>query len=508
MDQHTPSRRRFLQTAGLATGAILTGTASAQTQPASQPTALPVRDRVDVFRFDQTHQVIENFSASDCWSCESAGQWPDEDRNKLADLLFSVEKGAGLSCWRINLGAGFDNTIRQRDRTIDCYETAPGQYDFSKCPGQRWLARAAMDRGVKQLLAFVNSPPLRLTRNGRPYSDKADDGLYSTNLKAGVEPDFARYLCDIVEYFQSKAPENERIPFTYLSPINEPDVAWDGPGQEGCRYGVEDMRRVYRAVADEINRRKLPIEIIGPETNQAHHMVEQREYARALGEHPATRDLFHKRLCFHDYDVLNVDARAYERRQRIGQRLAKMPGWKFWMSEFCFLEWRKDLTMDAGLRLAKLMHTDLTVADVSAWQWWLGLSFGDYKDGLIHSDKRTRELSPAKMLWVMGQYSRFVRPGAKRITFTGTNTLDSTVLASAFRHDEDKQLAIVYINTSSEAATVRPNLEGRDSTPKFSDWSIYRTSETEDIKAISSIKMGDLIELPPRSVTTLVSKWT
>lgn len=46
-----------------------------------------------------------------------------------------------------------------------------------------------------------------------------------------------------------------------------------------------------------------------------------------------------------------------------------------------------DLGMDAALYMARVIHTDLTVANAAAWQWWLAVSPYDYKDGLIYVDK-------------------------------------------------------------------------------------------------------------------------
>src|SRR5947208_3635084 len=61
----------------------------------------------------KTYQTIENFGASDAWSCQFTGNWPDHDRNAMADWLFSMDtlangnpKGIGLSLWRFNIGAG------------------------------------------------------------------------------------------------------------------------------------------------------------------------------------------------------------------------------------------------------------------------------------------------------------------------------------------------------------------------------------------------------------------
>src|SRR5476651_1454653 len=61
----------------------------------------------------KTYQHMDNFGASDAWSCQFIGNWPKEKKNAIADLLFSEDtladgspKGIALSLWRFNIGAG------------------------------------------------------------------------------------------------------------------------------------------------------------------------------------------------------------------------------------------------------------------------------------------------------------------------------------------------------------------------------------------------------------------
>lgn len=55
---------------------------------------------------EHRYQTIDHFGASDCWTTRIPGKWSKEKRERVADLLFSREKGIGLSLWRFNLGAG------------------------------------------------------------------------------------------------------------------------------------------------------------------------------------------------------------------------------------------------------------------------------------------------------------------------------------------------------------------------------------------------------------------
>jgi O-glycosyl hydrolase len=133
-------------------------------------------------------QAMDNFGASDCWSMQMLGAWSLENRERVADLLFSREKGIGLSCWRFNLGAGKNlEDIPDPWRTVETFEVSEGVYDWTRQAGEQWFLGAAKARGVRQFVAFANSPPARMTRNGLTRCTKGSD---STNLQDGHAPQF------------------------------------------------------------------------------------------------------------------------------------------------------------------------------------------------------------------------------------------------------------------------------------------------------------------------------
>ena len=96
----------------------------------------------------KTHQTINNFSASDAWSCQFVGNWPDEKRNKIADLLFSMDtlkdgspKGIALSMWRFNIGAGSaeqgpESGIKDEWRRAESFFNIDGTYNWKNQAGQ------------------------------------------------------------------------------------------------------------------------------------------------------------------------------------------------------------------------------------------------------------------------------------------------------------------------------------------------------------------------------------
>jgi O-glycosyl hydrolase len=97
---------------------------------------------------DTSYQTMDGFGASDAWQCAIVGKnWPQDKRERIADLLFSREvdaqgnpKGIGLSIWRFNLGAGTAeqgdaSDIRNPWRRAECFQNPDGSYDWHRLSG-------------------------------------------------------------------------------------------------------------------------------------------------------------------------------------------------------------------------------------------------------------------------------------------------------------------------------------------------------------------------------------
>src|SRR5262245_41486366 len=73
------------------------------------PAIVAAAEHADVIDLSQQFQVIDNFVASDCWTMQRVGGWSDASKNRIADLLFSTDRGIGLSLWRFNIGGGINH---------------------------------------------------------------------------------------------------------------------------------------------------------------------------------------------------------------------------------------------------------------------------------------------------------------------------------------------------------------------------------------------------------------
>lgn len=492
---------------------------------AAESEGKPRRIHIDV---SQRYQTVEHFGASDCWSMQKLGAWSEASKNKVADLLFSVKDGIGLSCWRFNIGAGAE-AGRTGDpwRAAECFERAPGEYDWSRQGNERWFLRAAKARGVSRFLAFANSPPARMTRNGFTNGDK---GQGTSNLKEGYEAQFAAFLAEVLAHFRDTPEAAERLDFDYISPVNEPHVAWNADsGQEGCRYSNEDIKRVVLALDTELKQRGLRTEIRVPESNTykallagdpiATHQngAPYGGYLRFLAEDPDLCDKVGRTVCAHGYGSEPLERIFLRVRRQVRDKMEDYPGWRLWMSEFCVMRGPdkeggggRDLGMETALWVARAIHYDLTLAQASAWHWWTAVSKEHFKDGLLYTDYHNpgdpETIIPSKLLWVVGNYSRFVRPGMVRVKLEGAHRIDG-LMGSAYLDPLQRRLVLVFVNPLKEAVRIALRFEKGDPQEEWVRFTPFVTSDIpgDDLKAYPSCQAGEAVTLPARSVVTLCS---
>ena len=472
----------------------------------------------------RTYQHIDNFGASDAWSCQFIGNWPNEKKNKIADLLFSNDtladgspKGIALSLWRFNIGAGSaaqadKSGIKDEWRRAESFLNIDDSYNWKNQAGQVWFLKAAKERGVKQFIGFVNSPPVNFTLNGKAYATNG-----KTNLAAAQYSAFANYLSAVVK----GVSENSGVQFNYISPLNEPQWDWSDGGQEGCPYTNTEIASLVRSIDKSFTQNNVHSKILVSEAGSINYLF-------SAGDKPNKGNqinAFFKQnspyyigvlknvdnvIAGHSYFTTSPIASAIKLRQQLAENVKDIAGLSFWESEYCILGDnageidgnKRDLGIDAALYLARVIHTDLTVANASAWQWWTAISAFDYKDGLIYVDKNKTDGNyyTSKMLWAMGNYSRFIRPGAIRVdaNIAGEPAIKSPLLVSAFK--EGKKLTMVIINNNAENIAIHLNT----GTNRITNVRAFATSASASLHAETLTDVENAIPITGRSITTII----
>ena len=482
-----------------------------------------------------SYQVIHSFGASDCWTAKFAGNWKNEKKkDAIADLLFSTANGAdgspkgiGLSLWRFNIGAG---TYEQGDasgipdeyRREECFLGPGGKYDWRKQSGAQWFLRAAKKRGVRYLLAVTNSAPVQFTKNGLGY------GLSSNDLSCKEEnyADFSNFLVKVTKHFQEAG-----TPFNFISPVNEPQWQWgEHPAQEGSGARNSETAKLLRLLGPAIKAAGLATTITASEAAQVNFLYGSNENHTGnqlddffnpasenyIGNIPNTEKL----LSYHSYFTTCPDTTLFRYRTAVNEkRKAVDPALQLWQSEFGVLGnicnqlngGPRYTGIDYGLYVARVMYADLALAGVSSFQWWLAINPYDYSDGLVYINAPDGSINPAKskddgmvssskQLWCMGNYSRFIRPGMRRVAvgFSGGNVL----LVSAYTDSINRQVVTVVVNASAQQWSIQLNATGRKLNPKTAT---YTTSASQDLQYQPGLTSNVMIK--PMSVTTLVTKF-
>lgn len=372
-------------------------------------------------------QEMRGFGASGAWWPIDLAHFRPDVQQELARLLFAPgPAGIGLSVYRYNIGAGGVG-VPDPSRAPETFMVSPGQYDWSRDVGGRTFLRAAGEYGVPVLIGFANAAPTSWTTNGLSQGGR---------LKAGAEAPYAAYLVDVATHLR----EEEGVHLSYLSPMNEPDYTFGGSSQEGMEVPVAQRAALVDALGQELAQRDPDTHVIADESSKVKDQfvpeVPQWLPSVDASRRPAA-------LAHHLYDF--PDAATLQAGRAVGDRY----GLPLWATEVCCMRsdtggWGQqyDPTIANGVVMAELIWRALTYANDAAFHWWVAASSaigadpsGDpriaaqpnetgWNDGLVYYDPAyakngNQRLYVTKRLYALGNFSRYVRPGARRHDVAG-----------------------------------------------------------------------------------------
>lgn len=499
----------------------------------------------------QELQTMDGFGASDAWRCQMVGKyWSEDKKNEIADMLFSREvdengnpKGIGLSIWRFYIGAGSmeqgaGSDIYDEWRRAECFQASDGTYNWQKQEGQRWFLQAAKKRGVEKYLAFTISPPVHMTINGKAFSSQKQ----KMNIKEGMMTDYADFLVDCIENLQ----KNEGVTFNYLSPANEPQWDWlagsnGKASQEGTPATNQELYQLTALLGERIRSRGLSTKIALGEAAAINYLYgkvgnDSRDNQVDAFWNPssslniASLPNVENVITGHSYFSVWPIASQIQHRQSLNTKIKQYSGLKYWQTEYCILENpgeseipggggnQRDLGMKTAIFVARIIHNDIVVSNASSWQWWTALTRADYKDGLVYLDDGTNNggqtpnyckndgyARASKLMWALGNYSFFVRPGMVRIQIENQNPepASTDVMISAYKDNSTRKLVIVAVNAGDKERTYKLDLDKQIKNNKLTP---YITSASSNLKKGTEVS-ADNIVIPAQSVITLIGEF-
>ena len=498
----------------------------------------PAEVKIDL---SKTYQTVQDFGASDCWTAEYISDYFDAtQKENAARWLFSQQmdangnpEGIGLSCWRVNLGAGSasqgsSSNIDDETRRAECFMKADGTYDWSVCDGQQWFMKQAKDYGVDHFLLFSNSAPIYYTKSGKANTNNQS---LSCNLKDDCYDDFAEFLATTTKHFV-----DEGYNVTYIDPVNEPRFDWKD-GQEGSPWENANIAQLVTELDKSVTSRNLNTKILIPEASswdllysgsgRAANQIDaffNSSSSNYIGNLPSLA----KVVAGHSYWTFGNNTDLKDIREAVRDAASEY-GLEVMQTEWSMLDAEPSTSagfpasydaatkMDIALYMGKLIYCDLNYGNMSGWSYWTAFaqekwsqknrfylirmnakddtsdeSYGDIKNG--------GTLTADKNLWVLGNYSRFIRPGYKRVDVSGADELNA-LMASSWLSADGNTLVTVLVNMNRISRNIALSLDGQS----VQSVKTYVTDKDRDLELDSSLSDVSDMDIPARSVVTVVT---
>ena len=508
----------------------------------------------------QVFQTIDGFASSDAWDMDFIGKyWSNSNKEGIAKLLFSRKidskgrpEGIGLSMWRVNVGGGSSEQgdasgiPDKYERRVECFLNQDGSYNWSKQAGQQYFMQKAKEYGCESFVLFTNTPPVWYTKNGLAFPTKgasSNQDEDKNNLKDEHYEDFAEFLATVTKHF---VDQGYNIPL--ISPINEPQVDWrKTPGadaeQEGCSYTHEKTKILVTALNDKLEEKGLATNILLGEASRWEpiYTTNSGGYYSNLVDHyfnPDYKNYYNGNeegkyylgnlkhvpniLCAHSYhtdktwsSLKTAREKAYEKAQQFGVELYQTE-WSMLSTDYDNYENYDDASyMDLALSMARVLHHDLATANVRSWSYWTSVSqerwsqksrfylirvSADGKDGEDYGDLHNNGVyATCKNLWVLGNYSLFIRPNFQRVALNLPEESEE-FFGSAYISPEKNRVVVVYTNLKSESIHIECGIQGLDGKEVVAV-NQYTTSNAKDLKQEPDYLVG---HIPAKSVVTVV----
>lgn len=396
----TPSRTRrstaVVAAAALcAAGLVTTVPAAAPAQAAPTPVVITPNPAVPGPEF-------QGWGTSLVWFANATGDYPEEIREELYQLLFG-EEGLDLNVARYNIGGGnasdvpdylrqgaavegwwkddiagseatgVPTTYAERDAYLKAWDADDdASYDWDSDATQRWwVEKLAQTRDDMVWEAFSNSPPYFMTKSGYVTGsmNKTDEQLLATD---DAPQKFVTYLTKVTEHLE----DTYGIEFSTVDPFNEPcNGYWGTPAlgtdgwpktggtvQEGAQIcpgtGANDQQNVINLLSDTLAGSSTDAMIsANDETNPG-------QFVNAWNQYDAQTRAAVGQLNVHTYGTgSRLQARD----------IAKTNDKPLWMSEVGgdFVGTGFDTTtITGGLGMAQRITDDLRELEPNSWVFW------------------------------------------------------------------------------------------------------------------------------------------
>ncbi|OAA66524.1 glycoside hydrolase family 30 protein [Niveomyces insectorum RCEF 264] len=429
----------------------------------------------------KTYQIMNGFGTSEAFQrAVQISKLSDTEQRHALDLLFSREKGAGLTILRNGIGSSPDMSA---DHMVSIATKSPGSpskpliYNWDGSDNkQLWLAQEATHTyGVPYIYADAWSAPGYMKTNGNDANGGSLCGVSGATCSSGDwRQSYADYLVRYIQFYKEA-----NVTITHVGFLNEPELTTQYASMRSSGAQAADFIKVLSPTLDKANLSYVHIACCDAEG--------WNDQVGMLGQLRSVDD-----------QIGLITAHSYTSSPG-GPMNTRHP---VWQTEAADLNgaWTASYTGGAGggETWANNIYQAVVNANCSGYLYWVGVQGGNTNSKLVRIDGGT--VKPSKRLWVFANWSRFVRPGAVRV---GASGAPSGVKTSAF-HNVDGAVAVQFLNGGGGTAKVSVKVSGGTAAPTVVK--AWLTDNTHDLEALdASITDGVAsASIPGHSMVTLV----
>jgi glucuronoarabinoxylan endo-1,4-beta-xylanase len=355
--------------------------------------SLPGYAQVCTVNWTNVYQRIDGFGASSAWR----GTWNDAQ----ADMFFSTNTGIGLSLLRNHITAASSTSA----------SATPSTSEWS-------IMQKAQARGARVWSAPWTPASGFKSNNGPNGGNYLGSGANVTNLN---------YASQLANYVLSMKT-SYNVNLYAISVQNEPDA--NVTTYEACVWTGTQIHDFVTNLSNALVAKGVgSTKIIIPESQN--WSSNPGLYTPTLNDPTAAADV--SIIANHNYVANN----------QVGDTTTpaalSTSGKASWETEVSQIGGSYDGSINNAIYWAGRIHLFMTAAQANAWHYWWLISQNSDNEGLTDTSG-----NPAKRMYVLGQWSRFVRPGYYRIGASNTGN----ALISAYNDTNSGNFAIVAVNTN------------------------------------------------------------
>jgi glucosylceramidase len=367
-------------------------------------------------------------------SAETYAKLPKEKQQEILQQYFDPKKGIGYTLARTNIqSCDFSSEsysyVKDHDASLRSFSIAHDeQY---RIPFIKQAIAAA--GGKLTLYASPWSPPAWMKDN--------NDLLHGGKLKPEYFQSWANFYVKFIEAYKKAG-----IPTWGLSVQNEPMAkqTW-----ESCNYSAEEERDfIKNYLGPTLHKAGMgDKKIIAWDHNR--DLIYQRA-SIILNDSAAAKYVWG--IGFHWYETWTGGGEIYE---NVKHTADAYPHTHLIFTEGCPERFNPSQIRDWkwGEVYGRAMINDFNDGTVGWTDWNILLDenggpnhAGNYCFAPVHADTKTGELNYLSSFYYIGHFSKFIRPGAKRIISSSSR---GQLLTTAFRNPDGK-IAVVVMNQSNE----------------------------------------------------------